>query len=63
MVGARQVPGRRRTQRLGEMKDMAKLPTNIAESLAKLAGRRSTPPPPRDLDGPPAPAAVEGGKG
>jgi hypothetical protein len=54
---------RTQTQRLGEMKDMAKLPTNIAESLAKLAGRRSTPPPPRDADGPPpAPAAAAGGK-
>jgi diguanylate cyclase (GGDEF)-like protein len=56
-------PVRTQTQRLGEMKDMAKLPTNIAESLAKLAGRRSTPPPPRDADGPPpAPAAAAGGK-
>lgn len=54
---------RTQTQRLGEMKDAAKLPTNIAESLAKLAGRRTTPPPPRDSDVPPAPAAAEGGKG
>lgn len=53
-----------RTQKLGEMKDMAKLPTNIAESLAKLAGRRTNPPPPSDQDTTltPLPAVVKGGK-
>lgn len=42
-----------------------KLPTNIADSLAKLAGRRTTPPPPPDPDPtstPPLPATAGGSK-
>ncbi len=52
-------------KRDGDGSDFAILPSGIAESLAKLAGRRTTPPPPPDLDAPPRPplSAVEGGKG
>ncbi len=42
--------------------DYQNLPMSVAESLAKLAGRRSTPPPPPDPDPVPFPRAADGGK-
>lgn len=43
--------------------DYQNLPMSVAESLAKLAGRRSTPPPPPDPDPLPFPRAADGSKG